>query len=518
MEYNPAMRKMLIITLLLLPAVGCGPGDEPFAGQDSSLPALVVQQSRAYPETETGMFISLADFEDVPDGDAGHEQVKYFSIATRDEQGALKFAVNITRTGTGALEVSLPPRAVCVFRSPQMYDLTGYTLLSIAMYSESLRDDLRVTLVSASGNWSSGRCLIVPGWNNVLVDIQRLVAAKGFDVREVREIRVDFTDSVGYVTFNIDDIMLIDNTRKIANTPGGISLVKKGLDYELTRQVNGDHKKSTQTHKLLQGADGLWRWQRQPVLSLIAADDSPSASKPAGEKIAALGTRKVGRVEILECNPIRLRIANTWYFPTRSGEWSSLAIRQVRWEHTFYADGRCVTNMRLNNAGGRKITDVGLSLDEDVTWSDGATGRGQLESGFAGPVIQWSYLSTSNGLLAEAHTREYANPAKCSLEMGTRGDFAGGDRDRNQFDESRGSYTVAASSNGHCRFTLTPPAGGIANPVIHVKGKWGKKVSANAAGMSLHGLVRFDDGSVLLVIPGQVTRPTRIEVTGDQKE
>jgi len=69
-----------------------------------------VQQARAYPETATGVFVSLADFEDVPGGEKGHTQVRHFAVRPGGTSGGRKFVVNVTRTGVGALEVALPGR------------------------------------------------------------------------------------------------------------------------------------------------------------------------------------------------------------------------------------------------------------------------------------------------------------------------------------------------------------------------------------------------------------------------
>ena len=156
---------------MLLSGCRLSPPVKPPAPPENTPDPLPLQQARAYGETVTGLFVSLVDFEDAHDGPKGHSQVELFSIAPSDKRGRRKFVVNITRTGAGAMEVTLGPGASLAFASPDIHDFTGYTLLTMALYSEALRDDLQVTLVSESGNWTSHRTLLTPGWNNVLVDI-----------------------------------------------------------------------------------------------------------------------------------------------------------------------------------------------------------------------------------------------------------------------------------------------------------------------------------------------------------
>jgi hypothetical protein len=455
------------------------------------------------------LFVSLVDFEDAPDGPKGHSQVEQFSIAPSDKRGSRKFVVNITRTGAGAMEATLGPGAKLKFASPDIHDFTGYTLLTMAIYSEALRDDLQVTLMSERGSWTSGRTLVTPGWNNVLIDIQRLANIPNFSTASVREIHIAFADAVGDVVFNLDDIMLIDNRRTIKPTPPGLILRKSGLDYELT--APGRKKPIA----LSQSRDGLWRLgSDMSVLRLSSNEEKLTGGK---EDLAVMGSRKIGRVEVLEHNKLRLRLANTWYFPTRAGEWASLAIRQVRWEHTIYADGSWITNVELNNAGGKEIRQVGLFLNEQAAWDDGDTDKERIVSNFIGPVARWNYMFASPQVNRNKALAQYIRPGRIRMQMGRRDFLPPGDVNTDRFDESRGCYGLGANQAGHCRFTFLPPQTGIRNAVFHITGPWGKTVSVNAAGMALRGTTRLDDGSVLFVLPGVVNTPKRIEVTGKPK-
>ena len=313
---------------------------------------LAVQQVRAYPETVTGLFVSLADFETVAGtvGEKGFEQVESFRI-TPAAGGERRLVVNVTRTGAGAMQVRLARGAALVFDMPGVYDFSGYSLLSLAVHSRTLRDDLRITLTTDGASWRSHRTLLKPGWNNVLVDIQRLKYVRGFDLAGVRTMRMEFPDAGGAVRFNLDDVLLVNNRRMLTGAPDGVEIYKSGLDY--TIRLRGRRTPVS----LSQSPDGLWRGMAlQPSVRLAGPDGNASGE---GESLELMGARRVGAVDVLEHNAIRVRIANVWYFPTRAGEWASLdGVRRIRWEYTFYGDGRWVAHVELNNAGGREISSV----------------------------------------------------------------------------------------------------------------------------------------------------------------
>jgi len=498
-------RTLAILVVASVLVCGCEPRVDPdLEDAGPQIDPLPVQQARAYPETVTGMFLSLADFEDTPDG-RGDQQIEHFAVLPGGA-GERKFVVNITRTGAGAMEVVLPPRAALAFRIPDIHDFTGYTLVSLALYSESLRDDLTVTLVTDEARWTSHRTLLMPGWNNVLIDIRRLERVVGFDVTDVREMHIAFANAASPVTFNLDDVMVLDNRRKLTPVPHGADLAKAGLDYTLIVP----HRDKPVA--LAMGSDGLWR------LGDIQADVQvvgPRAVVPAaGEDLEWMGPRRLGTVNILEHNAVRIRLANTWYFPTRVGEWASLAVRQIRWEYTFYHDGRWVTHVELNNAGGQQIGSVRFLLPQRGAWADAGVSKDRTIADLAGPVGRWNCLVAPPKLRAETLESNYIRPGKIRTAIAAADFFAPGDADRDGFDETQGCYSLQARA-GHCRFTILPPEGGLIDPVIRVAGRWKGDVSVNSEGLAIRDVVRLEDGSMLFVVPGFLKRPTAVEVVGD---
>ncbi len=486
------------------PAITGGPMGPGAAGSAPRIDPLPVQQAKAYPETVTGLFASLADFEDVPGGPRGFQQAAAFDFHPPSPDAEREFVVNVTRTGVGALEVTLPAGCELVFRIQDVHDFTGYKVLSMALHSRALRDDATVRLVTDGASWQSGRALLRPGWNTVQFDIRRLADVPGVELAGVRELRLSFTDAAGPVWFHLDDIMVIDNARTLRPSPPGVTLHKAGLDYAI--HLPGERRPTL----LKQGDDGLWRLNDPRMELRLAAPGEPPPER--GERVELMGSRRIGQVELLEHNAVRVRLAATWYFPSRAGQWASMAVRRVRWEYTFYADGRRVVEVRLNNAGGAEIASAELALDRAAAWAGGGVDTANVLRDFPGQVGRWRFMVPPAGDEAERIADAYLRPGRLRATLADPDARAAGDADRDGFDESRGCY-VLGSRAGHCRFTIDPPAGGLIRPAFRVLGRWQGRVAVSSEGRAVRDVVRLEDGSALFVLPGRVMRPTAVEVT-----
>ena len=178
-------------------------------------------------------------------------------------------------------------------------------------------------------------------------------------------------------------------------------------------------------------------------------------------------------------------------------------VRQIRWEYTFYGDGRCITHMALNNAGGRDLAAVRLAAGRTAAWDDGHEGPTWQQAGADLLAVDCSMLTAPPGGDAEGVRQNYRNPAPMVVHLGTR--------DGDGFDEITGCY-AAVAVHGHCRVELRP-ADPLHRPVLRVRGRWRGPVTAHADGMPLRPVVRLDDG-VLVIIGATLTRPTVVEVVG----
>ncbi len=485
---------------------GVSAAPEPPGPADRSAGALMRERARVYPEAAGGRVAVLADFEDVVGCEQAGRQAERFSISPDLPEASRRLVDDKVRTGAGAMEVTVPAGGQLVFDVPAGVDFGRYKLLSLALHSRALRDDLQVAIEGDTGEWKSHRCLIRPGWNNVLLDIRRLGQVGGVDPASVRRVRLWFPDAAGAVWFHLDDLMLIDNTRAIEPVPLNIELTKSGLDYTLRLAGNREPV------KIERGDDGFWRMGRlQAQLRLAEPGESLADS---GEDLELMGDRRLGQLELLEHNAIRIRLASTWYFPSRSGQWASMAVRQIRREYTIYADGLCVVRGVLNNAGGREVGAIGIHTPT-AAFHGGLTGREHLVGEFAGEAGRWRYLLVPPGKAGAMAAESYLRPGRLRPTIARGGVSPAGDSDRDGFDESHGCYHIAARG-GQCRFVLVPPPGGVVDPVFVVAGDFSGSVNVSSEGKAIRPVVIRPDGSVLFRLGGCVSRPTAIEVFGRQ--
>ena len=491
---------IIIAMVCSLSFFGCGPAktiEAPQVGRP--LAELIAEKRAAYPELRSGVFVPLADFED-RNGEVGQEQLAYFSLVPETLGGTFAFTDQSVGTGKGAMSITLEPAQAMEFELPNLTDISNYSLLSFAMHCPARRDDLQITLISRTGTWVSPRTMVTPGKNLVAIDIARLAGADGFDTGEVLKIQLRFLYAVDPISVTLDDMLLVQNERVIADTPEGITLGKVGLNYTLALP-------SRPTLSLRQDAQGLWRIAPgQPTLTVTA----PGTPLPEGEDLQRLGPHRIGQVTILENGPVRLRLRNHWYFPSRPGEWSTVGVREVRWDWTLYPDGLWVTDVLFNNAGGKAVGKLRLTTPQAVTWSTGERAIGIEDPNFIGPSSSWSFASGA-GAEKKAQETHYATPGRIERLVGDEARTAAGDKNADGYDETQGCYVIAGKA-GRCRFRFHPPADGIPAPVIRVLGDWPKGVTVSSQGSRLEPVQHLKDGSILFTLPGEITHPTLVEV------
>jgi hypothetical protein len=499
----------LLLSFCLTGCAGPQPGKPEADVYDPMQPdPLPVQHLRAYPEAATGVFLSLADFENAPGAASGAEQVEHFSVVgSAGTAPRPRFVLNITRTGAAALAVTLPPGARLRYDVPHVHDWSKYNLLSIALHTEAARDDLQVTLITPSGSYRSPRRLLGGQWSTVLVDLQGLGERDDFDIQDIQAIEVSLANPGGRVRLGLDDILLIDNRRRLEPTPPELTLRRRGLDWLV------DWQRWDRLLVLHESPDGLYRFKRtQAQLQVLGPDDRPD---PAGqEDLALLGSDRIGRVRLLEANALRVRLAVDWFFPSRLGQWSSLGVRRVNWQYTFYADGRWVTHLRVNNAGGAAVSRLVVEPPFAAVFpaAEAATDRHEIAD-LAGPVAatSWQMLAPQTPKAAAAALRRgYTTPGRIRLDLGDGEFYSPGDADRDRFDESAGCWDLAAE-NGHCRFRLLPPPGGLPRPVFRIRSVR-RPVSVSLEGLAVRDLVELESGDVLFQLPGRIDQPCWVEV------
>jgi hypothetical protein len=404
------------------------------------------------------------------------------------------------------MEVLLPPQSALVFTDLPIRDFRPYTLLSLAVHCQTVRDDLQVVLGSQKGSRTWPCVLLRPGWNTVLVDIQHLSDDPLFDAAAVKTVALALADATGPERLYLDDVLLVENSRLIQPVPEGLRLRRVGTDWRV--ELRGRR----QPLVLSQSPGGLWRLgEDQPILQLAAPGRGPDGN---GEDLWLMGERRRGEVELLEHNEVRVRLASTWYFPARGGEWATLAVRRIRWEYTFYGDGRCVVNVDLNNAGGEAIGAGRLIMPEESAWPGRQQPSREKVIQDVGTAGRWCCLLAPEGDDGEAIQAAYSTPPPLEVAVAGAGPQGGGDADRHGFDEGQGCYFLRAKG-GLCRFTVparTPP---LVNPVFRVLGPWKGQVHVSADGAAIRDVAVLEDGCALFQLQGRIKRPSSVEVAGE---
>ncbi len=460
---------------------------------------LRASRKAVFAEAATDRFVTLVDFE-LFDGPA---QAKWFSVGPDARSGTAAYSKKRPRTGDGCLAGTIEKGGFLSARLPEAVDISSYTLIGLAIRVERTRDDLICTLHSRANRRGLAPKLLRAGWNAVYLDVHRAELWDGFDETALTGFRIEFESAAGPVVFSLDDLVLIDNRRDISPVPPGVELHRCGLGYTVRVAEEAD------AHTFARGRDGLWRMGEEAALSFDAL------RKPSLGRLGPLGPLAgpgAGEIALLESSPVRLRIRNAWYFPPRHGAWYMPAVRHIIREHTWYAGGRRVTHIRLNNAGGEPIRRVTIDLGRrEAAWASGETGPRRHEENFVGPVASWSYL------VAPAFGRRwmanYRSPGRLEPVIADGDVFAPGDGDRDRFDESQGCYCLQAR-DGRCRFRVIPGAAALKRPVVRVMGPWNGDVSINVEGRAVREYARLDDGSVLFCLPQDVDRPVFVELSG----
>jgi hypothetical protein len=189
-----------------------------------------------------------------------------------------------------------------------------------------------------------------------------------------------------------------------------------------------------------------------------------------------------------------------------------MAIPQIRWQHTFYADGRHVTHVEINNAGGEGLRGAELSSDEPVAWFGHGLSAILAAETPGETVLRFDYLRAPSGPEAALLEQNYLAPAYVVAVLADRWPDDGQPR-TNHFNPATGCYELA-SRTGQCRLQLIPPPEGLLRPTFRISGPWEGPVCANCSGIPVQNVVSLSDGSVLFTLDRRITTPAVVEVSG----
>ena len=492
---------------------GCWPEQTPVTPVTPQAPslspksdvAIVTEQASAHPSLHKAEFLSLADFEHRSDQDV-KRQLDWFRLENPNGRSRLALSKEAV-SGEGSLEVRLARGEAIRFSFPETLDASDYWLIQLSVWLPQRRDDLQLTFHSRTGSWSSPRAQMDAGWNDLplgLTEMKRLTNVSRFDVRSITGITIQFTDLAAPLLFRLDDILLLNNARRIDSTPAKLGLWLWGGDYAL--KLPGWAKPL----RIERGPDGLWRIGEHHPAVTCGMGSSPT--RPASE---FLGVNRLGQLKIIERNRVRLRMESTWRFPLRYGAWMPVSMRYLRCRWTFYPDGRWVTELAMNNSGGELMKSLRVKLPIKAAWSARKTSSNEwLTDSHVGPMRRWCYLLAPPATATEMY-KSYLTPAKLEVGYG-KYVYVAGDVMGDAFDESQGCYVVGGR-NGQCRFSLRSRAALLAPSVVRVLGPWTTAPTIRVTGGFVDTVELLADGSALFRINMTTAAKVNVEVRGSMQ-
>ncbi len=501
---------MGILVTIMVALGGCWSASGPVTPVAPASPSLtpkndmqiVNEQAHAHPLLHKAEFLSLADFEHRGDQDV-KRQLDWFRAENPNGQTRLGLSTQAV-SGKGSLEMRLARGEAVRFKFPETLDASDYWLVQLSVWLPQRRDDLQLTFHSRAGSWASPRAQLDAGWNDLslgLTEIKRLTNVGRFDVRSITGITFRLTNLAAPLTIRLDDILLLNNARRIDSTPARIGLWQWGGDYAL--KLPGWPK----ALRIERGPGGLWRIGKYNPSVTCGMGESPT--RPAS---TFLGVHRLGQLKIIERNRIRLRMESKWLFPLRHGAWMPVSMRYLRSRWTFYPDGRWVTELTMNNSGGELMKSLRVRLPIKAAWSARKTISTEwLTDRHVGPLRSWSYLLAPSASAEELY-RAYLAPAKLDVAYG-KYVYVTGDVMGDAFDESQGCYVVGGR-NGQCRFSLRSRAAKLAPSVVRVLGPWTTAPTVRVDGGVVDTVELLDDGSALFLIETISAAKVTVNVRG----
>ncbi|MFT3784672.1 MAG: hypothetical protein QM770_00710 [Tepidisphaeraceae bacterium] len=116
---------------------------------------------------------------------------------------------------------------------------------------------------------------------------------------------------------------------------------------------------------------------------------------------------------------------------------------------------------------------------------------------------------------ADAIVAQHDRPGRIDIDLdyGRIERTSSGDADNDGYDESRGTYRLAATGP-RLVLTIAPAAGGpaLVSPTLEIRNLPAGDLVVNVEGKLIDDWIRLDDGSVLVRLPLQIDRATRVDV------
>jgi len=334
-------------------------GDPNVSTQSNDRPPLspiLERLRRAYPDLESGRFVSLADFE-------SPGQVGLFRTvdAAGKEEGRPQPSLSILRsrneTGAGSLKAVLEngdDRLLFDGQHSEQFalvrDWRPYALLLVSIYGPPNGATLEFSAESGSSallRWS--RTLQVhPGWGVYRFDLDTL--GEFIDLADVRALSWRTQQATGPVELYFDDVILADNTRLLTPAEAGpenLRVFSRG--QRLHVGVPGRFELAFADGVIVSWRDpnssnladigGLGPWPI-PLSAEWATESAPPVAYDNPQLFASWGAAAATTQRVLEATPFRAVIEGEWRFvsPGTTPD-PNAELPGHKWQYTVYSTG-----------------------------------------------------------------------------------------------------------------------------------------------------------------------------------
>ncbi len=363
-----------------------GGGDPNAAGRTDArapLPPTLERLRRAYPDLESGRFVSLADFESA--GQVG--LFRTVDAAGKEEdrpQPALSILRCRSETGAGSLKVILEDgddRLLFDGQHSEQYalirDWRPFALLLMSIYGPPSGATLEFGVHSGAPallHWS--RTLqIRPGWGLYRIDLDTV--GESIDLADVRALSWRAPQSSGPVELYLDDVVVADNTRTLTPAeadPDDLRVFVRG--QRLHVGVPGRFELALADGVMVSWRDpqsdnladigGLGPWPI-PLPTEWASPAAPAIAYDDPQLFTGWGGAVAAAQRVVEATPFRAVIEGQWRFvapgaaPDPNTDSPSHA-----WQYTIYSTGALYVRVESRAAdGGWAGARVGYAIGLD---------------------------------------------------------------------------------------------------------------------------------------------------------
>ncbi len=335
----------------------------------------------AYEDLASKRFQVIADFEDPV-------QATLFRLEPAGDKGTVGVSTDNAqlRTGVGSLKVTFPSAKstlVCGTHPDSQWgfprDWSKYNLLLVSVYSAGPLGGFAISAQSGTDRpmrFDNPPLLLEPGWNLIRLDLTDM--AEQIDLTDMRAIELRCESIEAPVEINLDDLILVDNSRDLFFTPerqpgdlyvravgrrlavGAIDRFELVFSHGRIRQWFDLGFQKTRIHNLV-GVGALG-----PNPSVVSGDETPTALVENAARTLGTGTTLETFQGLVHASVLRIMLQGEWRF-TPPNAAPAEGDPRLRWVYSVYRDGRVYVECTGSVPGSDAARQVAFTFCCDAT-------------------------------------------------------------------------------------------------------------------------------------------------------